>query len=173
MFDTRKLTIRSLLLSAALFGGSILAHAQQPQSQPGMMGQMPMMGYGMMGYPMGQGMMGRMPMMGMMQGPMVEGRLAYLRAELGITERQAAAWTGYVDAVKVRMSSMQGMHQAMMQTMQNGNAVARLDAHIKAMEAMTETLKSLKPVTEALYAVLTPDQKTKADLLLSMGCCMM
>ena len=61
----------------------------------------------------------------------------------------------------------------MMQGMQSGTAMARMDAHIKAMEAMTEALKSLKPATEALYAVLTPEQKQKADQLLGMGCCMM
>jgi hypothetical protein len=38
---------------------------------------------------------------------------------------------------------------------------------------MTAALKALKPATEALYAVLTPDQKQKADQLLGMGCCMM
>ncbi len=38
---------------------------------------------------------------------------------------------------------------------------------------MVEALKALRPATDALYAVLTPDQKTKADQLLGMGCCMM
>ena len=108
-----------------------------------------------------------------MSGPMVQGHLAYLKAELGITEAQSAAWNGYLSVVNARMSSMQGMHQSMMQAMQSGSATARMDAHVKAMEAMTEALKALEPATEALYAVLTPDQKQKADQLLGMGCCMM
>jgi len=68
---------------------------------------------------------------------------------------------------------MQGMHADMMQIMQAGNAMARLDAHIKAMEAMLESLKALKPGTQALYAVLSDEQKKKADQLLGGGCGMM
>lgn len=166
MLISHKGLLGSALLSAAILLGSSVAHAQQTQSQPGMMGQ-GMMGQGMMGG--GQGMMGPM---GMMHGPMLEGRLAYIKAELAVTDAQSVAWNGYVGAVKARASGMQGMHESMMQTMQSGTAAARMDAHIKAMEAMTEALKALKPATEALYAVLTPDQKQKADQLLGMGCMM-
>ncbi|HRO80789.1 MULTISPECIES: Spy/CpxP family protein refolding chaperone [Bacteria] len=186
MRNTRKSLLASILVSATLLAGAISVQAQQMQHGPGMMGPgmmgpgMPM-GGGMMGCPMmgGQGMtMGQMPMGGMgpgmmMTGPAIEGRLAYLKAELGITEAQTAAWNGYVTAVKARQSAMQGTHQGMMQAWQSGTAVARLDAHTKAMESMVEALKALRPATDALYAVLTPDQKTKADQLLGMGCCMM
>jgi hypothetical protein len=61
----------------------------------------------------------------------------------------------------------------MMQTMQSGSAVERLQAHIRAMESMVETLKALSPATEALYKVLSDEQKKKANLLLGAGCCMM
>jgi hypothetical protein len=40
-------------------------------------------------------------------------------------------------------------------------------AHIKSMEAMVES--SLKPATEALYAVLTDELEAKADQLLGCG----
>lgn len=187
MRKTHKSLLGSILVSAALLAGAISAQAQQMQHGPGMMGGQHMMGPGMpmgggmMGCPMmgGQGMtMGQMPMGGMspgmmMTGPAIEGRLAYLKADLGITEAQTAAWNGYVTAAKARQSAMQGTHQGMMQAWQSGTAVARLDAHTKAMESMVEALKALRPATEALYAVLSPDQKTKADQLLGMGCCMM
>ena len=106
-------------------------------------------------------------------GPMMEGRLAYMKAELGITDAQTAAWDGYVTAVKAGASNMQGMHTTMMQAMQAGTALERLDARTKAMESMVESLKALRPATEKLYSALTDDQKKKADLLLGMGCCMM
>jgi hypothetical protein len=106
-------------------------------------------------------------------GPMIEGRLAYMKAELGITDAQTAAWDGYVIAVKARAANMQGMHTAMMQAMQSGTALERLDERTKAMETMVESLKALRPATETLYAVLSDDQKKKADQLLGMGCCMM
>jgi hypothetical protein len=174
MLISSKGLLSSAMLSAAILFGSGVAHAQQTQSQPGMMGQ----GMkdkdkddceGMMRG--GRGMMGRdmMGPMGMMHGPMLEGRLAYIKAELAITDAQSTVWNEYVTAVKARAPSMQGMRDTMMQAMQSGTATARMDAHIKAMETMTEALKALKPATEALYAVLTPDQKQKADKLLGMG----
>ncbi len=170
----------ALICAVGLGAGSALA--QQAQQQ------MPMMGYGMGQMGMGQtGMMGpgNMGMMGpgmhgmmgpgvmMDVGPMMEGRLAYMKAELGITDAQTAAWDGYVTAVKAGASNMQGMHTTMMQAMQAGTALERLDARTKAMESMVESLKALRPATEKLYSALTDDQKKKADLLLGMGCCMM
>ena len=191
MLHATKTLLGTIILSATLLSAPG-AQAQQMQHGPGMMGPGMMgpgmmgpgyTGSGMMGCPMmgGQGMtMGQMPMgygmMGpgmMMTGPAIEGRLAYLKAELGITDAQATAWNGYAMAIKARMTGMQGTHQAMMQAWQTGTATARLDAHTKAMETMVESLKALKPATEALYAVLSPEQKTKADQLLGMGCCMM
>lgn len=196
----RKWVIATTLLAAAATG-SLAQGQQQGQQMPmgqgmGMTGGCPMMGgnmgmgmmgpgmQGMMG-PGAQGMMGNMPMgMGMMgqgmgpgmmmgMGPMMEGRLAYLKADLGITDAQAAAWDGYVSTVKARGDAMQGMHATMMQAMQSGTAMARMDAHTAAMQSMMDSMKALKPATEALYKVLSDDQKKKADMLLGMGCCMM
>lgn len=171
----RKWVITAALLAAAATG-SLAQGQQQGQHMPmgqgmGMMGGCPMMG----NMPMGMGSMGQGMGPGMMMGmgPMMEGGLANLKAELGITDTQAAAWDGYVSAVKARGDTMQSMHATMMQAMQSGTAVARLDAHAAAMQSMMDSMKSLKPATEALYKVLGDDQKKKADMLLGMGCCMM
>jgi hypothetical protein len=139
----------------------------------GMMGGCPMMG-GMMGPGM-QGMMGQGMGPGMMMGsgPIMEGRLAYLKAELAITDAQASAWDGYASAVRARQTAMQDVHADMIKAMQSGNALERMDARIKAMETMIESLKALKPATEALYAVLTDEQKKEADQLLGGSCGMM
>jgi hypothetical protein len=127
-----------------------------------------MMGPGMGGM-MGPGMSG---MMGF--GPMLEGRLAYLKAELAITDEQSAPWNAYADAVRARRTAMETVHADMVKAMQDGgSALERLDAHIKAMESMVDGLKTLKPATEALYAVLSDEQKKKADLVLGWGCGMM
>jgi hypothetical protein len=193
----RKWVIAAALLAAAATG-SLAQDQQQGQHMPmgqgmGMMGGCPMMGgnmgRGMMGQGMqgmmGPGMMGNMPMgMGSMgqgmgpgmmmgQGPMMEGRLAYLKAELRITDAQVAAWDGYVSAVKARGDTMQSMHTTMMQAMQGGTAIDRMNAHTTAMQSMMDSMNALKPATEALYKVLNDDQKKKADMLLGMGCCMM
>ena len=154
---------------------------------PGMMnqgmmgpGMMNMMGPGscsMMGG-MGQGMMMGMQgmmnpaMMGMMMGgPAAQGRLAYIKAELGLTDAQTPAWDAYVSAVNARVTAM-GMHTDMMQAMITGSAIDRLDTQTKAMQSMLDSMQALKPAMNALYAVLTDAQKQKADLLLVSGCMM-
>jgi hypothetical protein len=160
-----KRKLKRIAASALLMVSATIAAAQSQTPQ-----QWPMMDPGMHGM-MGQGMMGPGMMMG--YGPMMEGRLAYLKAELGITEAQTEAWNGYVSAVKARTSTMQSMHTTMMQAMQSGSAVERMQAHTQAMESMVESMKALTPATEALYKVLSDEQKKKADLLLGSGCCMM
>lgn len=180
MTNSIRRTIAAAAVLATTAGSVAFAQDQGGHSAsmmgPGMMGRgmgPGMMGWGMRGM-MGPGMQEMMgPGMMMGNGPMMEGRLAYLKAELGISEAQTEAWNGYVNAVKARASTMQSTYAAMMQTMQSGSAVERLQAHIRAMESMVETLKALSPATEALYKVLSDEQKKKADLLLGAGCCMM
>jgi hypothetical protein len=126
-----------------------------------------MMGSG--GHDMGKGMRH-----GMMHSvPMMEARLAYIKADLEITEAQMPAWDAYAEAVRARHGAMDGVHADMMKAKKNGSVVERMDARIKAMESMVDSLKALKPATEALYAVLTDDQKKKADQLLGGRCGMM
>jgi formylmethanofuran:tetrahydromethanopterin formyltransferase len=126
-------------------------------------------------------MMSGCPMMGMMHHgmmdhammhsvPMMEGRLAYIKADLGITEAQASAWNAYADAVRAHHAAMENAFADLMKTKQSGGAVERLDARIKAAEAKLDSLKALKAPTEALYAALTDEQKAKADQLLGAAC---
>jgi hypothetical protein len=144
-----------------------LAQTVSPMSpKMGMMGgacaMMGAMGPGMMG----QGMMGRQARMG----AMFAGRLAYLKDELNITDTQADAWKAYADAVGSRVEVMQNIRQNMMRAVQQGNAIERLEAHIRSMEAILEAMKAVKPATEKLYAVLTDEQKRVADELIGMDC---
>ncbi len=136
------------------------------------MGPGMMVGRGMMG---GMGIMGGCPMMGG-GGKMtshVEGRIAFLKAELGITDQQQAAWSAYADAVRKNLGSMQSMHKTMMTAMQADGAVERLDAHIAMMESRLASLKEVKGPLVSLYGVLGADQKQKADdLITGMGCMM-
>lgn len=164
---------KSAALALALAAASL--PPSYAQGQNGMMG---MMGggcptVGMMGHGGGgwgdrgwfRGM-GRQPRMG----AMVEGRLAYLKGELNITEEQKPAWDAYASAVSGRVETMQGLHQGMVETMRTGTATDRMDARIAAMEAMLESMKALKPATDGLYAVLTAEQKAIADDLIGGDC---
>jgi len=193
----RKLVIVSGLLMAATFPAAAQQDQQQtPMMGKGMMDQGGMMGRGgmmgdpmdaqnmgdtsgcpMMGDMMGAGRRGSMKGMGhrmmMHSGPMMEARLAYIKADLAITEAQTAAWDGYADAVRARRSTTETKREEMMKAKEGGSALQRMDARIKAMEAKLDGLKVLKAPTEALYAVLSDEQKKKADELLGGRCGMM
>lgn len=154
----------------------------------GMMGG-GMMGGGMMGGGMmGGGMMGRGGMMGgcgMMGGGMmgygsganynsyVDGRIAFLKAELKITDAQSDAWNGYADALRANSQVMASMHKQMFDASQQNDrsAVKLMDLHVSAMKSRLAALETLKPATEALYKTLSKEQRGKADDLLPfMGC---
>jgi len=164
----KSLAACGLLLATVL---PALAQTSDPETGGGMMGRN---GEGMMMGQGGQGMMG-----GGMMGPgmmgqgdfkaMVEGRLAYVKTALSITDEQAAAWKAYEDASRANVQSMQAAHQTMITAMQSGSAIDRMQAHITLMQARLDALKALKPATEALYKALTPEQQKKADTLLGMG----
>jgi hypothetical protein len=135
----------------------------------GMMGQ-GMMGRGMMGGGMWGGGMWGQGVMGNRMNAIADGRLAYLKTELGITQAQEEAWNGYAKAVKDRVEVMQGLHQTMFESMQKGTALERMDLHIQAMQAMLDAMKDVKPATEKLYAALSADQKKLADDLIGAQC---
>jgi hypothetical protein len=138
-------------------------------------GQMPgpMAGRGMVGMGMMR-MMAECPMM--MGGDMAshaEGRIAFLKAELAITDAQKAVWDAYAEALTKNLQGMQLTREAMMKTMEAKSPVERLDSHIAAMEGRVAALKEVKPALGALYTALSAEQKKKADeLLTGMGCMM-
>jgi LTXXQ motif family protein len=126
-------------------------------SMPGASGGMPMMG--------GQ-QMGGMPMMGMMQMMMggmaahVEGRIAFLKAELKITDLQQPLFNAVADAMRASakdMAAMMPMMQSMMQP--SGTLPEKLAGREKAMTAHLESLRKLKSAIDPLYAALSDEQK--------------
>jgi hypothetical protein len=181
----------SMIRKLVLLGGMAIATASTPALAQQSQQQMPMtglgggmMGGGMMGQGQGGGMMGQgqggcmmgggMMGQGMMHSrPMMEARLAYIKADLEITDAQTNAWNAYADAVRAHYGAMASSREAMLKAMQTGKALERMDARIQAIQTKLDSLKALKPATEALYKVLTDEQKKKADQLLGGGCRMM
>ncbi len=174
-------SLKNLTFAAALAGlvaGSAtatLAQAQMPGPMPG-----PMQGPGRGWMDGGMGMMGMMRMMadcpmmtGGDMGTYAEGRIAFLKAELAITDAQKAPWDGYAAALAKNLRGMQATRAAMIKTMEAKSPAERLDSHIAAMEGRLAALKEVKPALGALYAALGAEQKAKADQLLTgMGCMM-
>src|SRR5262249_52070609 len=96
----------------------------------------------------------------------VEGRLAYAKTLLGITEDQAPAWKAYEDVSRNNVKSLQAAHQAVMSAEQSGSVMDRMHAQTGQMQARLDARKALQPVTESLYNVLTPEQRERADAVL-------
>ena len=168
-------------------------------SQPGMnapqggMGNMPMMGMmsdmkNMMSSMPMMNMMGMMQTMGMMGHGMggmatidrVEGRIAFLRAELKITDAQADAWNGFADALRANAKRLGEVRASMMP--QSGDAqpqastlAGRLDLQEQWLLARLEGIRTMKSAFTKLNETLSDEQKKTANDLLAphMGMGMM
>lgn len=153
-------------------GGGMMAKGGMGRMGGGMMGKggMGRMGGGMMG--------GNCPMMGMTAGSddqetHASGRIAFIKAELGITPNQQAVFDAYAAALKKNLDGMHAMRATMMSSMQSGTPVDRLEARVNAMEGRLISLKEVMPALANLYDALDEAQKKKADKILTgMGCMM-
>lgn len=142
-----------------------------PGNMPGPMMGGPMMGgpgmpYGPMGGPMmGGPMMGGMCPMGAPD--FAEGRIAFLKAELAITDKQQEAFDAFAKVAKGHAEGRHERHHAMMQKMHEAQSpLDRLGARITMMETRLGMMKEMHAAAEKLYGVLTDEQKQKADFLL-------
>jgi hypothetical protein len=171
--------------------GAAPAQPAVPQAQPGRGGQgMGMMQGGAHGM---MAMMRDMPMMHMMQmmrqmGMMgsgssgmamvdrVEGRIAFLRAELKITDAQTSAWNGFAEALRANARKLADVRAGAMGQQSGGQTLAqRLDAQEQWLGARLEGTRALKAALAPLWTALSDEQKKSADELLAphMGMTMM
>ncbi len=173
--------ITQVLLVLATLAIAAPGFAQDETKQIGAMGQGMMDRHAMgPGGLMMMGMMSGCPMMGMMAqqgGPeaMVEGRLGYLKDELGIKKSQTKAWEAFAEAMRANAQSMMGMRSQMMAQMGQGmpTAAQMLDAHMAMMESRLEAMKKFKPAMDALYRDLSSKQRKRADEIMPGVGCMM
>lgn len=118
----------------------------------------------------GMGYMGG-PMMGLDDGAMldrIDGRLAFLKAELKITDDQAKAWDEFADTVRTTSESHNDMMRGMMKEFDSGEFLDkplpdRLTEQEARMEARLEEVRMVRAAAEKLYAVLSDEQKKTAD----------
>jgi hypothetical protein len=124
---------------------------------------------GMMDGGMGR-MMGSMSAGGgssMMPFAHLEGRLAFLKTELAITDAQLPQWNAFADALRASAKDMRETMANMMQSGMPAAAPARADAMVGTMAARLEGVKKTAAAAKALYATLSDAQKATADEL----CC--
>jgi hypothetical protein len=152
------------------------------QGQPGQMGGMgPQMGRGPMQPQgrMGQGggmmlnddMIGMHNMPGMAPGgadltDRIEGRIAFLRTELGINDAQTAAWNQFAEALRGSRKHLLEARQALYAGVPAGDAPSRLEQYEHHIAGRLEAIKGARTAFAQLYAVLDDRQKEAADELL-------
>ena len=170
--------LKPLVLLAAILAVSATGALAQTSASPPVATATPSpttQGMPMSGMPMGgmPGASGGMPMMGMTQMMMgqhgmaghVEGRIAFLKTELKITDAQMPLWNAVADAIRAAPQDMSEMPcMSMMQS--SGTLSEKLAAREKAMTAHLEALRKLRSAVEPLYAALSDDQKKTADQLM-------
>lgn len=98
--------------------------------------------------------------------------LAALKAELKITETQEVAWQQYETVVRQQAESMQAFRTAMQARMADPKASAEVDPqaqHDAMLKLHESNLAARETARQALYAVLTPEQKTVAEQWIGVG----
>lgn len=159
---------------AVLIAGSAVAQGGMTQDRYGS-GMMQGMGPGMMGGDDGAfGPMGRMGRMMMGDpGRHMAGRLAFIEAELGITEGQRPLWEAYAAAAREAADSMADMHARMQDLTGLPALPERLALMEELMESRLAALRAVREQATALYEGLTPEQRALADAVMGMGMGMM
>src|SRR5512143_3984609 len=172
----------SLVTASLIVVGSALAQQPpaEPQSpargQPGTIMGPGMMGPGMMGHgDWAPWMMGPGGHHGMMMAPgmiqaFAEGKLAFLKSWLGITEAQSGPWNAFADVVRAEAKSLTEAQQKRMPTsgQPEWTLPQWIDRHLQTMDECLVAMKKVKPALDALYQALTPEQRQKADQLIRM-----
>ncbi len=97
----------------------------------------------------------------------VEGRIAFLKAELKITDAQTSPWNVFADALRANAKTHQAMHEQMSKGGMPSSWPERLAFHQKALSIRLDALRALEAAAKPLYAVLSDEQKRAADQLLS------
>lgn len=159
-------------------GGHSAHHPQGVQATPGAPERPPQQGGTGMGGP--GGMMGgeRAGMMRMMQERRmamatqpfrrVEGQLAFIRAELRITDAQASQWNTFAEAVRAQSGRLHAAVQASMQGAMGATpAPQQIERRIALLSAQLEAMRAVSAAAGPLYAALSEEQRRTADELMA------
>ena len=114
----------------------------------------------------------RMPIMGMMQmlvgenvmAAHTERRIAFLKAELKITETQQLLWNAVAEALRENARAMAEMRPAMIEG--SGTLPEKLATREKAISAHLDAIHRVRSAFDPLYATLNSDQQKIADGLM-------
>lgn len=92
-----------------------------------------------------------------------EGRIAYLKAELQITDAQTPAWNAFANSMRSGARTMKSAHEEMMKSGMPTTMPARMGAAHKMMSSRLGMMDRTAPNMKALYTVLSPAQRKSFD----------
>ncbi|BAR55405.1 hypothetical protein NK6_2224 [Bradyrhizobium diazoefficiens] len=97
----------------------------------------------------------------------VEGRIAFLRTELKITDAQAPAWNAFADALRANAKALGELRTSMMSQAGSEPLVDRLTWQEKWLSARLEATRAMKSALTNLVGSFSDEQKKTADELLA------
>ncbi len=176
MRSLNKSAVVALAFAAAIAGTAV---AQDQSAQQGSSPGSTWSPRGMMGGFMGPGMMGSGTMgpwmmggsgtaeaMCSAMGSHIEGRLAYVKAELKVTDAQESLWNAYAVAARDNAKTMVARCATMMGKRDSQVSLPdRLDQGEQLMAAQLEAVRAMNKALKPLYAALSDGQKKTADQL--------
>ena len=94
----------------------------------------------------------------------IEGRIAFLKTELKITDAQLPQWNAFADALRSSMTALHAAMQSMMQA--NGRATApdQMERQVAVLSSHLDSAKAGLAAVKPLYAALSDEQKKTAGL---------
>jgi LTXXQ motif family protein len=161
MFSSRK--AKTAAAAAITICIASVAMAQGPQRGERGWG---MWGNDGMGWGMGMGMRGpwRWGRSSDWMLDRVEGRLAFIKTELKITEAQTPAWNRLADAIRTAAEHHNERMKAFLGGQERSKTLPdRVDAQEQFINVRLQEIKLIKAGLRDLYAVLSEDQKKEAD----------
>lgn len=98
----------------------------------------------------------------------IEGRLAFLKAELKITPEQESLWDTYAAAIRDNAKTISKGCTAMMEQSKDKRPPLpeRLDTYAQFMQSRIEALRAVSQALKPLYAALSDTQKDVADQMI-------
>jgi hypothetical protein len=96
-----------------------------------------------------------------------DSRLADMKAQLQITAAQETAWQEYAATAKQQAASMHAARAQMWDSA--GTAPERMTLRTQLMQQRAAGMTTMTNAFNALYAVLTPEQKAIADQSFARG----
>jgi hypothetical protein len=98
-----------------------------------------------------------------------EARIKQLQDALKITDNQTASWDALTQVMRENAKVMDALRKDRKEVTANLNAIERLKFHSQISEIQLDQLKKLIPPFEALYVIMSDDQKASTDAIMQTG----